>query len=70
MTLKSGKLFTKTWLRKSLVPTNINQNRLEGGEKKKSYIIPIRPHSQLEFDNPIPQVTPVAAVEQRAITEI
>ena len=36
---------------------------------RKSYVIPIRPHSQLETVNPIPQVTPVAAVEERARAE-
>lgn len=40
-----------------------------GMRKRKSYIIPIRPHSQLESVNPVSQVTPVAAVEERAKTE-
>ena len=37
-----------------------------GWSYKKSYRIPVRPHSQLEIQPTVPLVTPVAAVEERA----
>lgn len=37
--------------------------------KRKSYVIPIIPHSQLESQQNSTQVTPMAAVEQRARVE-
>lgn len=37
--------------------------------KREFYVIPIRPHPQLEFDNPVSQVTPVVTVEEGAKTE-
>ena len=38
-------------------------------KKRKSYVIPIRPHSQLESQQMVTQVTPMAAVEERARVE-
>lgn len=35
-------------------------------KKRKSYVIPIRPHLQLESQHIVTQVTPMAAVEERA----
>lgn len=37
-----------------------------GMRSYKSYVIQLRPHSQLETVYPIPQVTPMAVVEERA----
>lgn len=67
---KIWEAFYKNMAEKKFSPYKYKPKQIgRGMRKKNSYIIPIRPHSQLEFDNPIPQVTPVAAVEQRAITE-
>lgn len=67
---KIWEAFYKNMAEKKFSPYKYKPKQIgRGMRKKKKYIIPIRPHSQLEFDNPIPQVTPVAAVEQRAITE-
>ena len=70
VTLKSGKRFTKIWRRKKFNPYKYKLKQIGRGMKsEKSYVIPIRSHSQLEPVIPIPQVPPVAVVEKRAKTE-
>lgn len=61
-------VFYKNMAEKKFSPYKYKPRQIgRGMRKQNSYAIPIRPHSQL--DNQIAQVTPVAAVEERAKTE-
>lgn len=63
----------KTWeaFYKNMAEKNFNPFKYKPKQtgrdmrKRKSYVIPIRPHSQFETTNLVPQVTPVAAVEEK-----
>ena len=67
---KIWEAFYKNMAEKKFNPYKYKPKQIgRGMRSRKSYTIPIRPHSQLETVNPIPQVTPVAAVEERAKTE-
>lgn len=67
---KIWEAFYKNMAEKKFSPYKYKPKQIgRGMRKQKSYVIPIRPHSQLEYHNPIPQVTPVAAVEERAKSE-
>lgn len=62
--------FYKNMVDKKFNPYKYKPKQIgRGVRSRKSYVIPIRPHSQLENIDIIPQVTPVAAVEERAKTE-
>lgn len=65
---KIWEVFYKNMAEKKFSPYKYKPRQIgRGMRKQNSYAIPIRPHSQL--DNQIAQVTPVAAVEERAKTE-
>lgn len=65
---KMWEVFYKNMAEKKFSPYKYKPRQIgRGMRKQNSYAIPIRPHSQL--DNQIAQVTPVAAVEERAKTE-
>lgn len=67
---KIWEAFYKNMAEKKFNPYKYKPKQIgRGMRSRKSYVIPIRPHSQLENINLIPQVTPVAAVEERAKTE-
>lgn len=68
---KIWEAFYKNMAEKKFSPYKYKPKQIGRGmrKQKKSYVIPIRPHSQLEYHNPISQVTPVAAVEERAKSE-
>lgn len=67
---KIWEAFYKNMAEKKFNPYKYKPKQIgRGMTKRKSYIIPIRPHSQLQTANIVPQVTPVAAVEERAKTE-
>lgn len=67
---KIWEAFYKNMAEKKFNPYKYKPKQIgRGMRKQKSYVIPIRPHSLLEPVNPIPQVTPMAAVEERAKSE-
>lgn len=67
---KLWEAFYKNVAEKKVSPYKYKPNQIgKGMRKQKSYIIPFRPHSQLESVNTVSQVTPVADVEERAKTE-
>ena len=67
---KIWEAFYKNMAEKKFNPYKYKPKQIgRGMKKRKSYVIPIRPHSQLEKANIVPQVTPVAAVEERAKSE-
>lgn len=68
---KIWEAFYKNMAEKKFSPYKYKPKQIGRGmrKQKKSYVIPIRPHSQLEYHNTIYQVTPVAAVEERAKSE-
>lgn len=59
---KTWGAFNKTMAEKKFSPYKNEPKQIgRGMRKQKSYVIPIRHHSQVEFHSPIPQVTHVAA---------
>lgn len=67
---KLWEAFYKNMAEKKFSPYEYKPKQIgRGMRKRKSYVIPIRPHSQFETTNLVPQVTPVAAVEERAKSE-
>lgn len=67
---KLWEAFYKNMAEKKFNPYKYKPKQIgRGMRKRKSYVIPIRPHSQFETTNLVPQVTPVAAVEERAKSE-
>lgn len=67
---KLWEAFYKNMAEKKFNPYKYKPKQIgRGMRKRKSYVIPIRPHSQFETTNLVPQVTPVAAVEERAESE-
>lgn len=67
---KLWEAFYKNVAEKKVSPYKYKPKQIgRGMRKQKSYIIPFRPHSQLESVNPVSQVTPVADVEERAKSE-
>ena len=67
---KLWEAFYKNMAEKKFNPYKYKPKQVGRGMiRRKSYVIPLRPHSQLETANLIPQGTPVAAVEERAKTE-
>lgn len=67
---KLWEAFYKNMAEKKFSPYEYKPKQIgRGMRKRKSYVIPIRPHSQFETTNLVPQVTPVAAVEERAKLE-
>lgn len=64
---KLWEAFYKNMAEKKFSPYEYKPKQIgRGMRKRKSDVIPIRPHSQFETTNLVPQVTPVAAVEERA----
>lgn len=63
--LKFLEAFYKNMAEKKYKPKQFGR----GMRKQISYIIHIRPHSQLESVNPVSQMTPAAGIEERAKTE-
>lgn len=62
--------FYKNMAEKKFNPYKYKPKQIERGVKNyKSYVIPLRNHSQLESEENSTQVTPVAAVEERAKVE-
>lgn len=65
-----GKHFIKIWLKKKFNQYTYKPKQYgRGFYKGKSYAIPVRPHAQIENTKSLNLVTPVAAVEERAIAE-
>lgn len=62
--------FYKNMAEKKFSPYKYKPKQIGRGTKRhRSYVIPLRPHSQLESPENSTHVTPVAAVEERAKTE-
>lgn len=62
--------FYKNMAEKKFNPYKYKPKQMGRGMRKyKPYVIPLRPHSQLESVGNTTQVTPVAAVEERAKME-
>ena len=67
---KIWEVFYKNMAEKKFNPYKYKPKQIgRGVRSRKSYVIPIRPHSQFDTVDTSPQVTPVAAVEERAKTE-
>ena len=67
---KIWEAFYKNMAEKKFNPYKYKPKQIgRGMRSRKSYVIPIRPHSQLDTVGISPQVTPVAAVEERAKSE-
>jgi hypothetical protein len=67
---KIWEAFYKNMAEKKFNPYKYKPRQIGRGMKnRKSYVIPIRPHSQLESQQIPTQVTPMAAVEERARIE-
>lgn len=62
--------FYKNMAEKKFDPYKYKPKQIGRGRKRqRSYVIPLRPHSQLESTVNSTHVTPIAAVEERAKTE-
>lgn len=62
--------FYKNMAEKKFNPYSYKPKQIGRGRKRhRSYVIPLRPHSQLESTVNSTHVTPIAAVEERAKTE-
>lgn len=62
--------FYKNMAEKKFNPYRYKPKQIGRGRKRqRSYVIPLRPHSQLESTVNSTHVTPIAAVEERAKTE-
>jgi hypothetical protein len=67
---KIWEAFYKNMAEKKFNPYKYKPRQIGRGMKnRKSYVIPIRPHSQLESQQIPTQVTPMAVVEERARIE-
>lgn len=67
---KIWEAFYKNMAEKKFSPYKYKPKQIGRGTKRhRSYVIPLRPHSQLESPENSTHVTPVAAVEERAKTE-
>ena len=64
---KMWEMFYKNMAEKKINPYKYRPiQKGRGWSYKKSYRIPVRPHSQIEIQPTVPLVTPVAALEERA----